>query len=733
MDHPGRRRVLTYLVAGPVLTVAARAALDVSVPAPAHAAVPSVGDAADLVEIADLRTRAAEPAAHLLVLEVGGDGTAELRLPRTQVEQGVTTAVAMLVAEELDIPLTHVRVRLVDARSKLPFDQFTYSSHAIRSLYDPIRTSAGLARARLVAAAAADWGVPAKGLVTREGNVIGPDGRSAPYATLAAAAASPQTAAVSGAATPDARHQLIGTPVTRLNARAVVTGSQRDVRDLEVAGAKPCMVRRPPTINGTVREVHNARAVRAMPGVLDVVTLPTGVAVVAQTFGQALNGKNALDVSWGPGTIDALCDEDIRRRLRAGIAPFAHDGRLPSITSAFDFAFVAHAPLETNCAVADVRPDRAVIWSRLHAPMARKTIACDLGLPEEKVTVHVLRAAGSFGRRLFFDGALEAARVSKASGRPIRLMWSRIDDMRHGRMRPATHHQLRAVCFGGNVISFQHRVACVEGNFRHGLGEMLTATAAHLPAGIGNAPFTQTYPLTSVRSPYDFGLTHRTLTEVPLAMHTGSWRSVCSAHTRGAEEMVVDEVAEMLHLDPVAFRRARLKNPQYQAVLDTVARQGRWGRSMPRGWAQGFAVHEGFKSCTACLVEIDATHSNRPRVARAVIAADVGRAVNPKKVEAQLLGGLTDAIATTLRASLHTDRQLPLEGIHSPFPYARQHDTPRDVRVFVIRAHGEPGGVGELGVPAAVGAIANAFARATGRRPRSFPIDFDVDYAPFPR
>jgi isoquinoline 1-oxidoreductase beta subunit len=282
------------------------------------------------------------------------------------------------------------------------------------------------------------------------------------------------------------------------------------------------------------------------------------------------------------------------------------------------------------------------------------------------------------------------------------------------------------------VLTFEHRVASVETDFRHGLGEILTATAAHLPVG-GNLSFAQTVFLTTVKVPYHFGVVTQLLNEVPLRMHTGSWRSVYSANTRGAEEIMVDEIAKKLGKDPVAFRRQNLKNDRQRAVLDKVAAAGNWGRAMPRGFAQGVAFHDEYKSCTACLVEIDARDPKAPRVVKAVIAADVGRPINPLGLKSQLLGGLTDAISTTLRAGLHIDKGLPLEGSYSQFHYARQKDSPPQVEIHIMPANGEPGGAGELGVPAAVGAIANAYARATGTKPRSFPINFPVDFDPFPR
>lgn len=732
MAELDRRTLLTYLVAAPTLTVA----LGAEAAGTAEAAVPDAAPAAllpDLLpDLGDVLIVAGLPTSHLLVLTVTEEGEAHFQLPRTEVGQGLTTAVAMLVAEELDLPLEKVRVSLDGARPELLFNQLTGSSNSVRSLYGPVRGVAAAARLRLVRAAARQWDVPASRVTTRDGAVLAPDGRTATYASLAVRAAAGAPALLGATPKPAAEHRVVGAPTGRIDARAMVTGAQRYTLDLDVPGAKPAMVRRPPTVGGTVRRVLNAEKVRAMPGVIGVVPIPTGVAVVAETFGQALAGKEALEVEWGPGGVDDVSDADIKRRLRAIAPPFLPPLLVQHVDAEFDFAPVSHAPLETNSAIADVRAERAEVWTGTQAPnAARSAVAAAIGLPASAVDLHVVQAGGSFGRRLFFDAAVEAAQVSKAVGRPVRLMWSRIDDMRHGRMRPPTYHRLRATYAAGAVLGFEHRMACVETDFKHGLGDALTAGATHLPPI--NGAFGQVLFGLTVRSPYSLGVTAQTLSELPLKLHTGSWRGVYSGPARAAEEMFVDEIAERLGQDPAAFRRARLGSARQRAVLDAALSQGSWGRTLPKGVAQGIAFHEEYRSCTACLVELDARDPDAPRVTRAVIAVDVGRAINPRGVEAQMLGGLTDAIATTLKAGLHIDRGLPLEGSYSQFHYARQADTPPDVRIHVMPANGEPGGVGELGVPAASAAVANAYARATGKRARSFPIRFDVDFEPFPR
>ncbi|HVK24578.1 MAG TPA: molybdopterin cofactor-binding domain-containing protein [Actinokineospora sp.] len=726
-----RRRFLTFLVAAPTLSIGVTMATEAT---DAEAAIPTLPAPADLLDLGDILILAGTPTANMLVLTIESDGSATLQLPREEVGQGITTATAMLVAEELGIELDRVKVKLDDARPELLFNQLTGGSNTIRSVYGPVRHAAAAARTRLIAAAAQRWGTSTQGLTTRDGLVVGLDGLTESFAALTGAAAKADLKTAAPTLKAEADFTVVGTPTSRIDARAMVTGAQRYTLDLDVPGALPTMVRRPPTINGTVKAIANAAAVRAMPGVVDIATVETGVAVAAETFGQARDAVEALQVTWNAGTVDGESDASIKQKLRAAALPFVVPPLLTQYVDAeFDFAFVSHAPLETNSAIADVRADRAEIWAGLKSPIvAQQTIAAELGLPQDSVKVHVVQGGGSFGRRLFFDSALEAARISKAMKRPVKLMWSRVDDMRHGRARAASHHKLRATVALGNVLTFEHRVASVETDFRHGLGEILTAMAASLPVA-GNLGFAQTVFLTTIKSPYNFGITTQLLNEVPLRMHTGSWRSVYSANTRGAEEIFVDEIARKLGRDPVAFRRAFLKTARQRAVLDKVVTEGGWGKALPAGFAQGVGFHDEYKSCTACLVTIDARDTTKPRVVSAVIAADYGRPINPRGLESQLLGGLSDAISTTLRAGLHIDRGLPLEGSYSQFHYARQKDTPTDVKIFIMPATGEPGGAGELGVPAAVGAIANAYARATGVKPRSFPIIFPVDFEPFPR
>jgi isoquinoline 1-oxidoreductase beta subunit len=746
-EAPGtnRRRFLGYILAAPTLVVAAQLGVEAADPQEADAVIPSPPEPAELMDLGDALTLAALPTANLISIRMNTDGTASFAMPRAEVGQGITTAVAMLIAEELDLPLDRVEVTLADARPELLFNQFTGGSNSMRSLYHPVRTAAAIARARLLAAAAERLEVPVSALTVHEGVIKAP-GRTATYGSLAEAAASTRTTAASARPKARSAFSVVGTPQSRIDARDAVTGRKKFALDLDVCpGAKPTMVRRPPTINGTVRAVANLAAVRAMPGITDVVVVSTGVAVRGETFGQCVDAVRALEVTWNAGTVDGESDDTVLAKLKAATPPLAVPKLLTkSVDAEISFAFASNSALETNNAIADVRSGSAEIWSGLKSPIdAQQMIAKKLGLPQSAVTVHVTQSGGSFGRKLFFDAAIEAAEISQKMGKPVKLMWHRTDDFRHGRAHPMSYSKIRATYALGNVISYEQRHASVATDFTHGLGEALTATAAKLP--VGGLGFSETVFELTQEVPYNFGVTTQLLSEVPLKFHTGSMRDVYSPNVVCARELVVDRLADKMGKDPVAFRRSFLKQDRYRTVLDKVAELGDWGRSMPKGTAQGLAVHVEFKGCTAVLAEIDCRPETTgrkipdavtgPRVTRVVMVVDVGLPINPRGLEAQMIGCISDGIGLALTESLHIAGGLPLEGSWDNFFYTRQWNTPPEVKIVVLPpTTGEPGGAGELGVAGSFAAVACAYARATGTMPSRFPINHGtLSFDPLPR
>ncbi|MFD0140205.1 molybdopterin cofactor-binding domain-containing protein [Streptomyces sp. NPDC127159] len=734
-DGIGRRRFLGYVVAASTLTVAAQLGEGVLAPTEAAAAVPSLPGPAEIYDLNDMLTHATLPTANLITIRMDADGTASFALPRAEVGQGITTSSAMLIAEELDLPVDRIRVSLADARPELLFNQLTGGSNTTISTFTPIRVAAAVARGRLLKAAALELGEAVDTLTAKAGVITSAlTGRSLGYGELAAKAASMTTGQVSVALKEPSDFKVIGTPQRRLDALEAITGRKRFVMDLQVPGALPTMVCRPPTVNGTVRSVANLAEVRALPGITDVVTVSTGVAVRGRTFGQCIDAVRALEVDWGPGTAEGKSDDTVRGELRRAELPLpALDLLTRSVDARFTFHFASNSALETNCAVADVRKDSAEIWASLKSPItAQEQIALELGLPVTAVKVHVTEGGGSFGRKLFHDAAAEAAEISRAMGKPVKLMWHRTDDFRQGRTHPMSTSRVRATYALGQVLTYDQRHTSVSTDFGHGVGEIITSEAARLP--VGGLAFSETIFTLTQQTPYNFGVVTQLLSETDQGFNTGSMRNIYSPNVRCAQELVVDELAKRLGKDPYAVRRAFLKDARARAVLDKAAEVGDWGRSMPSGTAQGIAIHPEYHAYVAVLAEIDCRPQTTgrkirdaytgPRVTRVVCAVDVGLAVNPRGLEAQMMGGIMDGIALTLSSGLHLDNGYFLEGSWDNYFYTRQWNTPPELEIVVMPpTTGHPGGAGELAVAGAMAAVACAYGRATGTMPTTFPIN----------
>lgn len=703
----GRRRFVTFLVAAPTLTVAARFLDPV-----AAIAAPKEG-----------RASGGEPAGTTssnvgatYVLRVTSDNRVEFESPKNDNGQGISTALAMLIAEDMDARIADVDVIYADAVG-LP-NQSVGGSGSIKGMWGPARQLGAQARARLVTAAAHRWGVAATTLSTKDTAVYAPDGRVASYGSLAADAAAISTPEVSTTPKPVIQHTLVGNPVAQREARDIVTGRAHYALDVAVPGAMCTVVKRPPTIRGTVVS-YNAAAALAIPGVLAVTKIPTGVAVIGETFYHAMKGREALTVNWGPGPVDGVDDAKVSERLTQAIPPLP-DVPLGSsyVDGTFEFAFVSHAPMETMTATADVRPGSAVVWVSHQSPNAARTAVADAtGLAKDVVTVHITRGGGSFGRRGYSDAVVEAAQISQAVGKPVKLLWTRDDDMRHSRMRPASKHRMRITYLLGKPDTFTNLSSAVQ-------MELIEALEQEIDPGLGGYPTfgTAFFAITQI-TPYNLGNEAKELNEVQLDFPTAVWRSVYSGHNRAAEEIMCDLLAKRLNKDPLQLRIDLAKTAGAKALLEKLRSVGGWGRTMSPGWAQGVGYHEEYNSKVGCLVEIDARDASAPRVTKAVVVADVGQPVNPRGLEAQFMGCVMDGIATIIQAGNHVSGGAIVEKSFADFKWTRQRHAPLQFSVHLMPATGSIGGAGELAMPAAAGAVANAFARATGRSPSRFPIN----------
>ncbi|MFC4944645.1 molybdopterin cofactor-binding domain-containing protein [Pseudonocardia sp. GCM10023141] len=734
------------MIAAPTLLVAAGgtwAAIDQGT---ASAAIPSIPQVPDAFDLGDLQNLAAAPTSHLIAIQINADGTASFAVPRAEVGQGMTTTIAMMIAEELDLPLDMVDVTLADARPELVYNQLTGGSNSIRSLYIPVRTAAAIARLQLMLTAGKLWNLPVEQLSTVAGAVKSASGLTASYASLAVPAAVSTLTSTSVLLKPASKFTMLGTPQSRIDAHDIVTGQKKFAMDLDVVpGAMPTMVARPPTINGKPKSIENLAEVLALPGVTDVAKITYGVAIRAETFGQCIDAIRTIRVTWTGGTVDGESDASVEKKLKAAALPLVVPNILTkSVDAEITFAFASNAPLEPDCAIADIRGGSGEIWSSLKIPIiAQEEIALKLGMLPTALKVHVTQGGGSFGRHLFYDVAMEAAEASQKMGKPVKLSWTRTDDFRQGRTHPMSVSRVRATYAIGNVVSYEQRHTSVRTDFTHGLGEIITATAAKAPIA-GNLTFAESIFTLSQASPYNFGATTQLLNEVDLGFNTGSMRNIYSPNVVAARELVVDELAKRFGKDRLAFRREFLKDDRIRKVLDKAAEVGEWGRSLPSGVTQGIGVHNEYRSACAIIVELDCRPEtvNRqikdavtgPRVTRATIVVDAGLALNPRGLEAQMIGAMNDGIALALTSSLHMKDGIPLEGSWDNYFYTRQWNTPLEMKVVVMPpTNGEPGGAGELATAPSFAAVACAYGAFLGKIPTYFPINHGtLSFEPYP-
>ena len=707
-----RRRLLGSVATAPVVGAAATTGLMAPQEVQALPLPLTPPDTVDYYDVGDSLVQTSAPTMPLVDIRLGPDGVYTLALPRLEQGTGIATALAMMVAEEAQVPLSKVRVTSADATPTLVYNQITGGSSSVRC-FDPF-IPALVAKARLLA------GLPP----------------------------------TSGAPRDPSQYQTIGKRVSKLDARDIVTGRKKFTMDQAVPNAKPTMLRMPPQIRGGVASVNNLAVVQAMPGVIAVVVVPpggavvprqVGVAVMAETFGQAWDACRALDIAWSDGSNKGQSDASLFDTLRAAIPPQmpATFGQI-AIDAEFTFAPATHCPLEVECAIADVRPGSCEIWAGLQTPIvAAQAIAIDLGLLPTQVKAHVIPSGGAFGRRLFWDPVQIAAYVSQQTGRPCKLMYHRADDIRQTRLRPPQVHKVRAtllpatLLLPGNVVSYQQSIGIVRLDARHGYGEIGTALGGSLPPmvaqTVGNLGYEQFFFKTMVSSPYNFGVSAKLLFPVALDWNTVSYRSVHINPARTVEEVICDEMAAQLGKDPVAFRMEYLRQPRAKAVLQRCVSAAQWGRSMPAGFAQGVGVHMESRSFSACIVELDGRDPANTKVTKVTLVIDVGKPISPSGIEQQCLGGIAEAVALVLNAGLTIKDGLPQETSYSQYRFTKMRDFPKDVQIIIMPNVGDPvAGMGEVAMSAPSGAIANAYRRATGRKPRNFPLNARAVYTPTP-
>lgn len=651
-------------------------------------------------------------------LRVGPDGEVTVFLARSEMGQGTYTAMAVLVAEELEADWSRVRVVQADAEPRFG-EMSTGGSMSVRSQFEPLRRAGAAAREMLVSAAARRWKIDRGACRAEAGAVLhAASGRRLGYGELAAAAAR-ERVPEDPPLKERGQWRLIGRRVPRLDGPDKVRGRARFGCDVRVPGMRFAVIARPPVLGGKVARV-DAGGARRVPGVRRVVQVAGGVAVVADSTWAALRGRDALDVAFDPGPNGAFDSAELARRLAAAVPepPARSDGDLDlalaqaarQVEATYEVPLLAHATMEPMNATADVRGGRAELWLPTQSPTAAQAVVAKaLGLPPERVKVHVTFLGGGFGRRAIPDFAEEAALVSRAVGAPVQVFWTREDDLRHDFHRPAGRNELRAGLDGrGRLVAWHHRVRAPS------IAKQLFGDARRW----GDHPDVLE---SAIDFPYEAGAVRVDAAIPDVGVRVGWWRSVYASQNAFAEECFLDELAAAAGQDPLAFRLAHLPaDARMRGVLALAAEKAGWGRPAPPGRARGLACHTSFGSHVAEIAEVSA-EQGRLRVRRVVAAVDLGIVVNPDSVEHQVEGAIVYGLSAALRGEITVARGAVVQGNLDDYEPLRMDEAPV-VQVHVVPSDEDPGGIGEPGLPPIAPAVANAVFALTGKRVRRLPI-----------
>jgi len=663
-------------------------------------------------------------------VRIGADERVTVIVNHSEMGQGVYTSLPMLLAEELDADWSKVGFESapVDPKYNHPVYgmQMTGGSSSVWSAFDQFRQAGAAARAMLIAAAAQQWNMDAANCRTDSGAVLDPSNRKLTYGQLAAAAAKLTPPAQVALKDPKT-FKLIGKPAKRLDTSEKVNGKAVFGIDVKIPQMMTAIVARAPVFGAKMRTFDDSRA-RAMAGVRRIVAVPSGVAVIADSFWQAKMARDALRIDWDEGPMSSFNTnqmmQQFREQAKSAGKSVRRDGNadaelakaVKKVEAVYEVPYLSHAMMEPlNCAV-DLRPGSCEIWTGTQfQTMDRASAAKIAGLPEEKVQIHTTFLGGGFGRRANpqSDFVVEAVHVAKAAGAPVKVVWTREDDMQGGWYRPAFLHAIAgAIDANGKPVAWRSRVvgqSIMVGTPFEALMDL--KTKGYDPSsveGVDDLPYE--IPNLLVES-------HQMEVGVPVQW----WRSVGHSHTAFATECFIDELATLAHQDPYRFRRALLqKHPRHLGVLDLAAQKAGWAKPLPKGRARGIAVHASFESFSAQVAEVSVTEG-KIQVHRMVCAIDCGRYVNPGIIAAQTQGGaIFGASAALFQELTFENGRLQQTNFHS-FPMLRMNECP-EIETHIVESTEKSGGIGEPGVPCAAPAIANAAFAATGKRIRRLPI-----------
>jgi isoquinoline 1-oxidoreductase beta subunit len=674
-----------------------------------------------------------EPAADFqpnAFIKIAKDGKVTVVVGQVEMGQGVLTSLPMIVADELEVDWANVSYESAPADkafiNPMMGMQGTGGSSSVKAFFDPLRKSAAAVREMLVAAAAQGWNVSPDTCKAESGKVIHTETkRVAAYGDLLEAAAKLTPSANPKIKDPkDFRY--IGKGVKRLDSPEKVNGKAIFGLDVKVPGMLYATILRSPVIGGKVTSVDDAAA-KAVKGVTNIVPLGYGVGVVATSYFAARKGRTALKVVWDEGPMAAVSSESIYsafaaaadkdKGLEAKKVGEVTAGRAKAakiVEAVYWSPFLAHATMEPMNFTADVRKDGVEVWGGVQAQMAvQQVVAKTAGVSPEKVKVNTTMLGGGFGRRFEMDYVIDGTLISKAVGKPVKVVWTREDDMQNDFYRPGTYNKMSAgVDAGGNAVFWHHRVVNDAIMARVGPAFGFTLKDDQLD----DSSFEGAHNL-----PYDFPNFQCDWVRKDTGVPVGFWRSVGSSHTAFSTECFVDEVAYAAGKDPVAFRLSLLgKHPRHAGVLKLAAEKAGWGKPAT-GVFQGIAVHESFGSYVAQVAEVSVAKDGQVKVQRVVCAIDCGQVVNPDTVAAQMESSIVYGLTAALYGEITIKAGRIQQKNFTDHKVLRMSEMPK-VEVHIVPSTEKHGGVGEPGTPPIAPAVVNAIFAATGKRVRNLPI-----------
>lgn len=673
-------------------------------------------------------------------LRIGTDNSITVISKHLEMGQGTYTGLATILADELDADWQDVRVKGAAADAKRYNNTFwgptqgTGGSTAMANSWEQLRTAGAVGRAMLVSAAARRWKVGVAGITVRDGIVShAASGRQATFGELALDAANEPVPTEVKLKNPE-NFRLIGKQAKRRDSAAKTDGTAKYTQDVFLPGMLVAVVAHPPLFGATVRSFDAGKA-KAIKGVVDVVQIPQGVAVLASDTWSAKKGRDALSVTWDESQAFKLGSDEILAKYKEmakkpgliasqrGDVDKTFAGAAKVVSAAFDFPYLAHAAMEPMNCVVQIKAEGCEVWNgEQFQTIDQGRLATLFGLKPEQVKINMLYAGGSFGRRAntHSDYVLEAAHIVKAiNGKaPVKLVWLREDDMRGGYYRPLFHHVLEAALDdAGHLVGWRHRLvgqSIIRGSsfesmlVKNGIDRVSVEGAANLPYAIPNLKV-------DLHTPTDIA--------VPVLW----WRSVGSSHTAYSTEVFLDQVARAMGKDPVALRLALLgEHPRHAGVLQLAAEKAGWGTPLKavagerRG--RGVAVHESFNSFVAQVAEVTVNGDGAIKVDRVVCAVDCGTAINPDNIRSQVEGAVGFALSAALSGEITLKGGRVEQGNFDGYPLLRIGEMPK-VEVHIVPSSAAPTGIGEPGVPPLAPAVANAIAAATGRFLHRMPFN----------